>query len=369
MRDGTVRAAGRAAGFPALGIKLKQHRNLLLLAAALLFHGCGGSSTPNGSADSGPPAVDAKGCTVYGDPPRPLAPLSLDGTINDALSLLVQVCNNRGGTTLDWSDADGTPRHACLITPKGASASKPLPMLVWLHPTLFGQDSILATGLLDKIDTANLNGDTTNPGFILLLPLGRNIQQFLPAPLNTGVGWDHWYRNTDRSSPYLNVDFATIDHFIAVVKQRNIVDGSRVYVSGWSEGADMGAFYGLNTPGIAATGVYSTTSPFNASGDPCTSPTFASNNTRPFYLMARACDIGGACPLEQQFLGDLRSGVMAPSLVSGVILDSSTQAVSQCNAQCDAGTVASGALGQLEHITWPRQWNDTLLEFMRNNPE
>ena len=356
------------AGFEALGMRLKQHRKLALLAAALLLHGCGSSSTP-GNTDSGPPTVDAQGCTAYGDPPRPLAPLSPDGLINDALSLLVQVCNNQGGETLDWSDADGTPRHACLITPKGASASKPLPMLVWLHPTLFGQDSILATGLLDKIDTANLSGDASSPGFILLLPLGRDIQQFLPAPLNTGVGWDHWYRNTDRSSPYLNVDFASIDHFIAVVKQRNIVNNSRVYVSGWSEGADMGAFYGLNTPGIAATGVYSTTSPFNASGDPCTSPTFASNNTRPFYLMARSCDIGGACPLEQQFLGDLRNGVMQPSLVTGVILDSSTQAVSQCNVQCNAGTVGASALGQLEHITWPRQWNDTLLQFMSNNPE
>ncbi len=355
--------------FRAVGMKLRQHRNLLLLAAALLLHACGGSSTPNGSADSGPPAVDAKGCTVYGAPPRPLAPLSPDGLINDLLSLLVQVCNNQGGDTLDWTDSDGTPRHACLITPKGASSSKPLPMLVWLHPTLFGQDSILATGLLDKINTADFSGDPTKPGFILLLPLGRDIQQFLPAPLNTGVGWDHWYRNTDRSSPYLNVDFASIDHFIAVAKQRGIVDNSRVYVSGWSEGADMGSFYGLNTPGIAATGVYSTTSPFDDPSDPCPTAAFASNNTRPFYLMARACDVGGACLAEQQFLTDLRSGVMASSLVSGVILDSSTKAVSACNAQCGPGSVAGDALGQLEHITWPRQWNDTLIEFMRNNPE
>ncbi len=356
-------------GYGTLGMKLRQHRTLVLLAAALLLHACGGSSTPADSADAGPPAVDAKGCTAYGAPPRPLAPLSPDGLINDALSLLVQVCNNQGGDTLDWTDSEGTPRHACLITPKAASTSKPLPMLVWLHPTLFGQDSILATGLLDKINSANLSGDASTPGFILLLPLGRNIQQFLPAPLNTGVGWDHWYRNVDRSSPYLNVDFATIDHFIAVAKQRGNVVDNRVYVSGWSEGADMGSFYGLNTPGVAATGVYSTTSPFDDPSDPCPTAAFALNNKRPFYLMARACDIGGACPGEQQFLSDLRSGVLAPSLVSGVILDSSTKAVNQCNAQCDPGTAAGDALGQLEHITWPRQWNDTLLEFMRDNPE
>ena len=360
---------GYQQGLRTLGMTLKRHKNLALLGAALLLHACGGSSSPANSADSGPPVVDAQGCTAYGDPPRPLAPLSPDGLINDALSLLIEVCSNQGGQTLDWSDSDGTPRHACLITPKGASSAKPLPMLVWLHPTLFGQDSILATGLLDQVDSANLSGDTSNPGFILLLPLGRNIQQFLPAPLNTGVGWDHWYRNTDRSSPYLNVDFATIDHFISVVKQSGIVDSSRVYVSGWSEGADMGAFYGLNTPGVAATGVYSTTSPFNASGDPCPSATFASNNTRPFYLMARACDVGGACLAEQQFLTDLSSGVMAPSLVSGVILDSSTKAVSQCNAQCGPGSLDANLFGQLEHVTWPRQWNDNLLEFMRNNPE
>ena len=56
-------------GFQAVGMRLKRHRNLALLAAALLLHGCGSSSTP-GNADSGPPVVDAQGCTAYGDPPR-----------------------------------------------------------------------------------------------------------------------------------------------------------------------------------------------------------------------------------------------------------------------------------------------------------
>src|ERR1700744_5141278 len=73
-------------------------RGFALLAAALLLHGCGGSSSaadpansPSGGA-SGPPTVDAKGCTAYGDPPRPLAPLSPDGLLNDAISTLANIC-------------------------------------------------------------------------------------------------------------------------------------------------------------------------------------------------------------------------------------------------------------------------------------
>ena len=351
-------------------------RAFALLAAAMLLHGCGGSSSaanpansPSGGA-SGPPTVDSKGCTAYGDPPRPLAPLSPDGLLNDAISTLANICTLNNGSMLhDYTDSEGSTRYACLIEPANASKQAPLPMLVYLHPTLLGLDSIALTGFLDLMKSANLSGDPARPGFVLLMPLGRNIQQFLPAPLNTGVGWDHWYRNTDRNSPYLNVDFASIDHYIAEAKASGVVDGKRVYLTGWSEGADFGSLYGLNTPGIAATGVFSTVTPFADQSDPCPGPAFATNDTRPYYEMARACDIGGACPGEQAFLGDLKNGVLKPSLVGGVILDASTKPVQQCNAACDPGTAAGDVLGQQQHISWPTAWNDTLLQYFQQNPQ
>jgi hypothetical protein len=351
-------------------------RRAALLAAAFLLHGCGGSSGPaaggtgQSSADAGPPKVDAQGCTAYGDPPRPLATLSPDGTVNDVLTTVLNECTLNGGETLtDYTDSNGTPRKACLITGPGAGAGNPLPLLVYLHPTLLGEDTIIATGILSAMKTANLSGDPARPGFNLLMPLGRNIQQFLPFPLDTGVGWDHWYRNVDRSSPWLNVDVATIDHYIAEAKGRGIVDARRVYVTGWSEGADFGSLYGLNTPGIAATGVFSTDSPYDDHGaDPCPSPASTINPTRPYLDIVRKCDIGGACQAAQVFLGQMRT-VMDASLVHGVILDSNNQVVDTCDAACDAGSINGSLIGQQQHTTWPSAYNDNLFQYMAQNPE
>jgi hypothetical protein len=354
-------------------------RTLALLAATLLLHGCGSSSavsasnySPNAASGgaTGTPVTDSQGCTQYGDPPRPLAPDSLDGTLNDALTALINVCTDSGGTLLDdYTDSSGAKRSACVIAPKNATAQTPLPLLVWFHPTLIGEDAILATDFLSLLHSANLSGDSSDPGFVLLLPLGRNIEQFLPAPLNTGVGWDHWYRNTDRGSPYLNADFASVDHYIAEVENQGIVDTARVYVSGWSEGADFGTLYGLNTSGVAVTGVYSTISPFDDPSDPCPGAPFASNNTRPYYLMVRQCDVSGACQLSQTFISQLQNGVMPASLLNRVILNALTQQVTSCDASCGPGSSESGSLGQTEHLQWPTAWNDTLLQFMEQNPQ
>ena len=352
---------------------------LLCAPLLLLLAGCGSSAPASGDSASssggaggssgGGSSSGASDCTAYGDPPRPVVASSPDGTINDLLNTALNICDASNGETLSWTDANGTPRSACLIAPANATTQTPLPMLVWLHPTLIAQDSIIATGLIALTKTANLSGDTSKPGFILLLPTGRDIEQFLPAPLNTGIGWDHWYRNLDRSSATLNVDVAAIDHFVSVVEQRNIVDTSRLFISGWSEGADMATLYGLNTPGIAATAPYSTTSPFDDPADPCPQAAFSTNNSRPYYLMVRECDVGGACQGAQTFLGQLRSGVLAPSLVQGVILNALTEQVNACNAACAAGMPDASTFGQYEHTHWPTQWNDNLMSFLRSNPE
>jgi poly(3-hydroxybutyrate) depolymerase len=354
---------------------------LALLFCMPLLGGCGGGGSGGAAADSqdassGGSSSSSSGgsasssdCTAYGDPPRAVVGSSADATLNTLLDSVINVCDDYSGETLTWTDANGTPREACMIAPANATTKTPLPMLVWLHPTLIAQDSIVATNLIALGKTADLSGNPANPGYILLLPTGRDIQQFLPAPLNTGIGWDHWYRNLDRSSGSLNVDVAAIDHFIGAVEQRNIVDTSRVFISGWSEGADMATLYGLNTPGIAATGVYSTISPFDDPSDPCPQAAFATNNTRPYYLMVRACDIGGACQEAQTFLSQLDNGVLPSSLVQSVILDAATQAVSACNAACAPGEPNASTLGQYEHTQWPQAWNNELMSYFSSNAE
>lgn len=357
------------------GKLIPARRRALVLSTLLLLAACGGSQAPSAGgdpADSGPPAVDARGCTIYGDPPRPMADVSLDGTLDAAL-MTVFNCSSYGGEILDgWSDANGTPRQACLLNQAGASPAKPLPMMVWLHATLASTTGYFTTDLLSTLTTADLSGDPARPGYIVLLPQGRVIDQFLPFPLNTGIGWDHWYRNMDRNSPYINVDVAAIDHFIAQVKARGIVDDKRVFVSGWSEGADMATLYGLNTPGVAATEPYSTTSPFDdARSDPCTVKPFATNQ-RPFNLELRACDTGGACKYGSQFIQELISeGILPASMVQETIIsDDGNSIVPACDPSCDdvTGTPLRQAYGGYIHGVWPTGLNNEYLRWFRDHP-
>lgn len=46
-----------------------------------------------------------------------------------------------------YSDHDGTPRTACLLVNSAATSQKPLPLLVWLHPSLADSDVLSLTGL------------------------------------------------------------------------------------------------------------------------------------------------------------------------------------------------------------------------------
>src|SRR5262249_47860766 len=89
-----------------------------VLAGSILLHGCGssGSDTPGVTAQATTDEVDANGCLVhYGDPPRPMT-----NTV-DGLLATTNLCVPLGGELLtDFTDADGTPRQACLLTPPNA---------------------------------------------------------------------------------------------------------------------------------------------------------------------------------------------------------------------------------------------------------
>jgi len=128
-----------------------------------------------------------------------------------------EVPNCIGGTRLGpWNDSDGTPRYACLYQPASATTSNPLPMLVWLHPSLVTADSITSTNILLFQNNFSLSAGTT--GFVVLTPEGRDTTHFYPAPDNEGPGWDNWYRQFSPGTVKVggvsypeNVDAATID--------------------------------------------------------------------------------------------------------------------------------------------------------------
>jgi poly(3-hydroxybutyrate) depolymerase len=319
-------------------------------------------------------------CTPFGNPPRPLTP--------DVSPL---TCNE-GTMMAPWTDPDGNSRKACLYEPALASPSNPIPLLVYIHPSLFSADTISGvTNILDYLDTGNLSGDPARPGFIVVAPEGRSTQHYYPAPDDQGLGWDNWYRQFDRKgrdvevggAVYpLNVDVATIDHYIDEIVATGKVDTRRIYVTGWSNGAAMGTIYALNRKRIAAAWVYTAPNPFQAFNDPCAqlpvrrrartdAEIRVSNKRVPIEHIHNACDIAGICPN-----GELMMSQLLPLRVrfADVVIAGDQDLVPACDPGCGTNPLADMnpadnprgfTEGSINHTRWPDQWTPTMLSFLR----
>ncbi|MGH7915347.1 MAG: alpha/beta hydrolase family esterase [Candidatus Binataceae bacterium] len=291
-----------------------------------------------------------------------------------------------------WKDGNGTDRYACLHEPASMKAGRRLPLLVYLHPSLFGTWTIRHTNLLDLHDTSSLDGHAET-GFIVLAPQGRDTAHHYPWPDNHGLGWDNWYRQLSPAGSVKigaavypeNVDAATIDHFIAEVARRGKVDTRRIYVTGWSNGAAMGLLYALNRPNIAGAAVYSAPDPFGALDDPCRQKPVSgapSNNTEvridnprvPVMNVHNSCDIAGICPNGEKLAAELRS---AGVNIEDVIVDSSGKRVDACTDYCGTDPYGGFAflqnplnwlLGLHHHERWPSGWTPAMLKFFRDHP-
>lgn len=289
-----------------------------------------------------------------------------------------------------WNDSDGTPRYACLYEPSSASPTNPLPLVVYLHPSLFTADTLeTATNLLAFLDTANLSDNSSKRGFIVLAPEGRNTTHFYPPPDDKGTGWDNWYRQFATDSVKIkgsafaeNVDAAAIDHFIADQVATGKVDTRRIYLTGWSNGAAMGYIYGLNRPAIAAVAVYSAPNPFEAFNDPCPQTPVTGDPTGirqvqilapdvPTYQVHNDCDIAGLCPnselVETQILP---LGVS----VQDTLINSVQAPTNGCLDACgtdprgDVSNLLGISLGSVDHDRWPTVWTPQILDFFRRHP-
>jgi len=330
-----------------------------------------------------PGTAAADGCNPFGNAPRAM--------VQDLTQLTCA-----GGTMMaTWSDPDGTPRRACLYEPASASAAKPLPLIVYLHPSLFTADTLKAPGmnLLDFQNTADVSGDPARPGFIVVAPEGRATTHFYPQPDDQGTGWDNWYRQLDRGGGDVvvggvtypqNVDAATIDHFIDEEVATGKVDTRRIYVTGWSNGSAMGFLYGLSRRRIAAAAVYTGPDPFEAFNDPCPQRPVAhrprsngeirlTNRRLPIYHVHNACDIAGICPNGELLLAQLL-GIHVR--FTDVIIDGSQQLVSTCDRGCGTNpdadmNFADNPRGYTEgtqnHTRWPSAWTQSMLDFFRQH--
>jgi predicted esterase len=320
----------------------------------------------------------AQACTPFGDPPAQF------------YSTTAPICE-RGTRIGPWKDGDHTARYACLYEPPQAATGKPLPLVVFIHPSLYSAGSIASnTNLLDYLASANVSDDPARPGFIVLAPQGRDTHHYYAWPDEHGSGWDNWYRQfspqgdvTVGGKRYAeNVDATAIDHFIAAEVAIGKVDQARIYLTGWSNGAAMAYAYGLSRPGIAAIAVYSAPDPYETVPDVCfqkpvtTAPTSNRelqifNTQLPTYQVHNACDISGLCPNALRLEGQLRA---LGGNVTDTIIDHGQNAVTKCDDSC--GTNPNGDLYNLEammigtanHIRWPNKWTAAMLDFFRRHP-
>lgn len=321
-------------------------------------------------AEVPPQPATGEGCAgIYGNPPSQSAP-SVQGSLASLYPMELS-CPAKGGEYLSWVDAMDTPREACLQLPAAASAEQPLPLLIFLHGSLFpGDPQTLLAGLDWDLDNADLSGDPARPGFILLEVEGRDKPHHYPFPDDHAWGYDNWYRNFDRQDPEMNVDAATVDHFLAEVMGRGIVDAERIYLSGWSNGAAMAVLYGLNTPGIASVAVYSNPDPFRDVEDPCAQEPFG-NNLLPIMTVHNDCDIVGICSTGAEQMRERMQEGLPGIHYESYILDGSGAEVASCQARCDYSSEQPLGLlseGALRHLIWPQAWNPRFYAFLRENP-
>ena len=344
----------------------------LVLWTALILGACR-CGTPVMSA--APPAM----CNPFGDPPAIFTGTAKPDCLN--------------GTTMGpWQDADGNDRYACLWEPYRAGPKARLPMVIYLHPSLFGPQTVAKTGLLRYQDSISLSADGTL-GYIVLAPMGRKTLHYYPRPDEKGLGWDNWYRQliqagsaTVRGALYRpNMDGAAIDHFVGEEVSTGKVDSDRIYIMGWSNGAAMAFLYGLNRGNIAAASIYSAPDPFGALVDPCPQvprAVTAAGDTQIEVLnpalatmhVHNSCDIAGLCPNAERMAMQMRAAGVA---VRDVIIDYTQTEVNECTLSCGAGpsgVTTPGAdplgysVGFIEHSRWPTRWTPMMLEFLRSHP-
>lgn len=328
------------------------------------------------SASAGKETTGTASCGPFGDPPA------------DVIEAEKPSC--QGGELLGpWKDSNGTSRYACVYQPASAVPGQPLPMIVYLHPSLFGTETLHFTNLLHYQSIVALRSDRHTNGYFVLAPAGRKTTHYYPFPDQKGMGWDNWYRQLNPAGDVKvggtsyreNVDAAAIDHFIAEEMASGKIDPNRVYMTGWSNGGAMAYLYALNRPKIAAVAVYSAPDPFGAFDDPCPQAPVKRppendgeiqlfNPGVPTMNIHSNCDVAGLCPNAEKLSSQLTAiGVSVEDYIVNVLGEQVLSCMEACgtNPNGDASNPLGWTLGMANHSRWPLSWMRTMLYFFRGN--
>jgi predicted alpha/beta hydrolase family esterase len=323
-------------------------------------------------------------CSAFGNPPQTFS------AALTAASYALTHCQN-GAMLKAYTDANGTPRQACFWDNPAATSATPLPLVVYLQASLVALDTQIGkTGLLAARLAADLSGDAAKPGFLLLAPLPRYTRHYYPLPNNFSLGFDIWYRqfgNAARSVDGIrypaNVDFVTIDHYIAQLTATQRVDAKRIYLVGYSNGASTAIEYAQNRANIAAAAVYSAPDPYAFLSDPCAQQPVAAapasnaelqvmRRDAPIFHLHRDCDVYGSCASAQRMHERINGSGTAQLLTQTI--DRDQQPVTQCDAACGSDpdgspwNLKARTTGSHNHNTWPGDWDNRLLGYLRGHP-
>jgi hypothetical protein len=245
----------------------------------------------------------------------------------------------RGAQVVEWKDAEGSPRYACIVSPPGVETRAPLPLLVFFHDEQDDPSSVHKKTNLPKLSASyNLAGDPAHTGFIVLAPQGRHLRGG-----KRGSVFDSEYTGPD------SVDAATVDHFIADLDARGLVDRRRVYTLGASYGAHMAATYAMmRADKVAAFAAYAADAPkatWSCGGPP-----------PPGLVLYRACDGFISCESVERWLR-AREAVSAETpwirLGAGTEQEPSCAVRNQCTPKRAEGN----------HHRWPKGKEGDILAF------
>jgi len=190
----------------------------------------------------------------------------------------------RGAEILEWRDATGAPRYACLFAAPD-EVKGPAPLVVFFPgdgPTIDSPTAVhKQTSLRSLQGKMPLGG--AEKGFHILAIQGRAL------PGSATASFDTSFTSSD------NVDVATTTHFVGVLEERRMVDPRRIYALGLGPGGTMAATWAMIAADrVAAFGSLAAEPPRAVWSCPGPPP--------PGVVLYRACDAVTSCEGVERFL-------------------------------------------------------------------
>jgi dienelactone hydrolase len=210
------------------------------------------------------------------------------------------------GAPKTWVDEDGLTRYHCEYR-GNATALAPRPLVIFVPGS--GGNAANAydyTRLREKAITYDLNSSLLRHGFVLVSIQARNLH-WPTADNEDGPKSDTYHR--DLATHSTNRDITYLDHVVDSIVSEGVIEASRIYLMGWSNGARFAAMYAIArhdtpTPGgnyVAAVANYSGGDPFENVSDgfePSCKLNPYPTSTLPLFMVSRSCD-GVACDENQ----------------------------------------------------------------------